>query len=240
MFKVIIIDDEFHAQEVVELLLKKYFPNKFSIEAKCCSVEEGIKQINSIKPELVFLDVQMPEKNGFSLLDHFGKKTDFEVIFSTAHREYAFEAIKHQALDYLLKPIDPVEFVETIAKFEEKWEGKKVKNVKEKMESVNILSFTTQDGIYFMDYDDILYCKSEQSYTKIFKADGTDLLVSKKLAWIENKLPKNQFFRIHHSFLVNVKKIDRYDKKNNFLFLKNGHHLSVSFRRSSDLIRHFA
>ncbi|WP_373522242.1 LytTR family transcriptional regulator DNA-binding domain-containing protein, partial [Aquiflexum sp.] len=75
---------------------------------------------------------------------------------------------------------------------------------------------------------------------KIFKADGSNLLVSKSLGWIEKKLPLNQFIRIHHSFVVNIKKIDRYDKKNNYLFLKNGKHLSVSIRKSPDLFRHFA
>uniref|UniRef100_UPI003593FBB7 LytR/AlgR family response regulator transcription factor n=1 Tax=Aquiflexum sp. TaxID=1872584 RepID=UPI003593FBB7 len=182
MFKVIIIDDEVHAQEVVEMLLNKYFPEKFSIEAKCSSVDEGIKRIHKAKPDLVFLDVQMPEKGGFSLFEHFGNQIDFEVIFTTAHEKYALRAIKYQALDYLLKPIDPIEFEETISKFESKFEeksvGKKVDELKEKMESLNILSFPTQEGIYFIDHDEILYCQSEQSYTKIFKAEGSNLLVS--------------------------------------------------------------
>lgn len=244
MFKVVIIDDEIHAQEIVEMYLNRFFPNKFSVEAKCFSVEEGIKEIKVHKPDLVFLDIQMPDQGGFSLLEHFGKQLEFEVIFTTAHQEYALKAIKHQALDYLLKPINPDEFSEAIAKFESKIEGtsvvRKVDEMKEHLASVNIICFTTQDGIYYFDYDEILYFKSDQSYTRIYKVDGSELLVSKSLGSIEKKLPQNQFFRIHHSIIVNIKKIERYDKKNNLLYLKNGEALSVSVRKSPELIKYFA
>ena len=119
MIKAIIIDDEINAQSLLEKTLDRYFPNKFNIVEKCISVDEGVQAIKKYEPDLVFLDIQMPEKNGFELFKHF-EVINFEVIFTTAHDKFGIKAIKRSALDYLLKPINHLELAEAVKKFEKK------------------------------------------------------------------------------------------------------------------------
>jgi len=243
MIKVIIIDDERHAQESLELLLLRYFPGRFEILAKCSSVDEGVVQINQTKPDLVFLDVQMPLKNGFALFEQL-KVVDFEVIFTTAHESYALQAIKFSAFGYLLKPIDPEELQATIARYEDKIAAgcitKKLDLLMNNMDSHGMQVFSTDEGMEFVHNDDILYCKAENNYTHIYCRDKARLLVSKILKSIHEKLPQKQFHRIHDSIVVNIKYIARYDKKDCYLILKNGEKLSVSVRKKAKLFNDFS
>jgi len=113
MIKTIIVDDEYNAREFLEQLLMRYFPDKFLILAKCESVDEALNAIENFNPELVFLDIQMPNKNGFELIKSL-KTINFEVIFTTAYSEFGIEAVKASALDYLLKPIGYVDLLEAV------------------------------------------------------------------------------------------------------------------------------
>lgn len=239
MIKVIIIDDERHAQESLELLLLRYFPGKFNVLAKCSSVDVGIKEISKGNPDLVFLDVQMPNKNGFMLFEQM-KNIDFEVVFTTAHENYAIQAIKCSAFGYLLKPIDPEELQVTIAKFEDKMQAscmaRKLDVMMNQMDSHGMQVFSTDEGLEFVHNDDILYCKAENNYTYIYCRDQPKLLVSKILKAVHEKLPARQFHRIHDSIVVNIKYIARYDKKESYLILKNGEKLSVSIRKKAKLL----
>ena len=119
MIKTIIVDDEFNAREFLEKLLHRSFPNRFLVLTKCESVDEAVIAIEKFNPELIFLDVQMPEKNGFELFKEI-KSINFEVIFTTAHSEFAIDAIKCSALDYLLKPIAAIDLIDTIKKYDSK------------------------------------------------------------------------------------------------------------------------
>ena len=119
MIKCIIVDDELNAREFLEGLLDKYFPNKFDIIAKCDNVDTAINYITKNNPELIFLDVNMPKKNGFELFKEI-KEINFEVIFTTAYTEFAIEALKCNAFDYLLKPISHIELISTVKKLDEK------------------------------------------------------------------------------------------------------------------------
>jgi len=242
MIKVIIIDDERHAQDSLEMLLLRYFPGKFDILAKCSSVDEGIDQIAKTKPDLLFLDVQMPYKNGFALFDTL-KNIDFEVIFTTAHESYALQAIKCSAFGYLLKPIDPEELQSTIARYEDKVASgcinRKLDQLMSNMDSHGMQVFSTDEGMEFVHNDDILYCKAENNYTHIYCRDQSKLLVSKILKTVHEKLPAKQFHRIHDSIVVNIKYIARYDKKDCYLILKNGEKLSVSIRKKAKLLNDF-
>lgn len=239
MIKVVIIDDERHAQESLELLLQRYFPGKFDILAKCSSVDEGIKEITKGGPDLVFLDVQMPNKNGFSLFEQM-KNIDFEVVFTTAHESYALQAIKCSAFGYLLKPIDPEELKAVVTRLEDKINTgcvtRKLDLLMNNMDSHGMQVFSTDEGLEFVHNDDILYCKAENNYTHIYCRDQPKLLVSKILKNVHEKLPAKQFHRIHDSIVVNIKYIARYDKKDCYLILKNGEKLSVSIRKKAKLL----
>ncbi len=242
MIKVVIIDDEHLAQESLHLILEKYFPNEYIIKAKASSVLSGIKAINKYNPDLVFLDIQMPDQDGFDLFEAFDQ-VNFKVIFTTAHKDYALKAIKFQPFDYLLKPIDLHELKITLERLKESLKNEslteKLDELNDKLSSKTMEIFSTQDGDYIVHFDNIIYCKGEGNYTEIIRKEGDKIVVSKNLKKIEESLPQNQFVRIHQSILVNRAQIDWYDKKKFFLNLKNGEKHSVSMRKLSNFFNGF-
>src|SRR5690606_23849355 len=179
MIKAVIIDDEINAQILLEKTLERSFPNKFNIVAKCNSVDMGVMAIKEHEPDLVFLDIQMPEKNGFDLFKYFDV-INFEVIFTTAYNQFAIKAIKRSALDYLLKPINIVDLSEAVKKFENKTKGsfaqKKLtlllENLNVNDQNVSKIAFSTVEGFELIHANQILYCKAESNYCCVKKIDG--------------------------------------------------------------------
>lgn len=244
MIRTIIIDDEYNAREFLEKLLTRYFPDKFLILEKCESVDEAIVAINKFNPELVFLDIQMPNKNGFQLFKELNK-VQFEVIFTTAHSEFAIDAIKCSALDYLLKPINYIDLLDTIRKYDEK-QNKASQEVKLKLLLENIdtgdsefnrIAFPTENGFELLKTNAILYCEADSNYCKIVCLDGRNIVLSKTLKYIEELLPSSLFQRIHKSYLVNLNYVNRFTKGNELLVeLTNGETLPVSVRQKENFI----
>ena len=168
MIKAVIIDDELSAQNLLEKTLQRYFPNKFNIVGKCNSVDSGVAAIKEYNPDLVFLDIQMPDKSGFDLFNSF-KNINFEVIFVTAYNQFAIKAIQRSALDYLLKPVNHVDLGDAIKRFEAKQEGsfaqKKLalllENLNVNDQNVSKIAFPTIDGFELVHSNQILYCRAE-------------------------------------------------------------------------------
>ncbi|GGZ31710.1 DNA-binding response regulator [Echinicola pacifica] len=239
MIKVIIVDDEPKAQDSLESLLQLKFKDKYKIISKCSSVDEAIVAINHQVPDLLFLDIQMPGKNGFSLMDHF-PILPFEVIFVTAFKDYSYEAIKAHAFDYLLKPIDLGELEEAMLRFERNKEERnlnhKLDTIQANMEQLDIITFNSERGLDFVKINDIIYCESDNNYCTIFQENGKTIKVSKTLKNIHEKLPQHIFHRVHDKYVVNIKKIDSYDRRDNYLFLKNGEKISISIRKKSKFL----
>lgn len=244
MIRTIIIDDEYNAREFLEKLLTRYFPEKFLILDKCESVDEAIVSIEKFNPELVFLDIQMPNKNGFQLFKELNK-VQFEVIFTTAHSEFAIDAIKCSALDYLLKPINYIDLLETIRKYDDK-QNKASQEVKLRLLLENIdtggsefnrIAFPTENGFELLKTNSILYCEADSNYCKIVCLDGRNIVLSKTLKYIEELLPSSLFQRIHKSYLVNLNYVNRFSKGNELLLeLTNGETLPVSVRQKENFI----
>lgn len=239
MIKAILVDDEKHALETLRMLLELHFPNKFEILALCNSVDQAVSAIQKFAPDLVFLDIQMPQKTGFTLLEIMPKRT-FEVIFTTAHKDHAIPAFKHAAFDYLLKPIDSIELQKTIVRYEEMRKPSTIEetllSIKRQINPHNIIDLNTQDTIEYVNLNDILYLKADGNYTRFFLEDGRELILSKPIGHYKKRLEEsNLFVRIHHSFLANSMKFLRYDKKEGYMFLKNGDKISVSVRKSTSL-----
>jgi two-component system, LytTR family, response regulator len=244
MIKTIIIDDEHNASEFLEKMLKKYFPNKFHICKTCDNVDDAVKQIEEHQPDLVFLDIQMPNKNGFALFKEI-KDINFEVIFTTAHSEYAIEAIKRSALDYLLKPINYIDLLGAINRFEQK-------NIKEKQEKrLDILienidsgdiahrkiAIATESGFEFVKFNTIIYLEAQSNYTKFYLTNNSSITTSKTLKHFEEFLPSELFFRIHKSYLVNMNFIKRFtkgDEQN--IELITGQKLPIAIRKKDEFI----
>ena len=244
MIKTVIIDDEYNASEFLEKMLKRYFPNKFHICKTCESIDDAVKAIEEHQPELVFLDIQMPNKNGFELFKEI-KEINFEVIFTTAHSEYAIDAIKRSALDYLLKPINYIDLLGAVNRFEQK-------NKKENQEKqLNILienidsgdtahkkiAIATETGFEFVKFNTIIYLEAQNNYTKFNLTNGSSITTSKTLKHFEEILPSELFFRIHKSYLVNMNFIKRFTKGDEqFVELITGQKIPVSIRKKDEFI----
>lgn len=243
MIKAVIIDDELNAQSLLEKTLERSFPNKFNIVAKCSSVDSGVQAIQQYEPELVFLDIQMPEKNGFELFQYF-EVVKFEVIFTTAFNQFAIKAIKRSALDYLLKPINRLELSEAVKKFDNRTKGslaqKKLtlllENLNVNDQQVSKLAFPTVEGFELIHSNQILYCRAESNYCSIKKIDGLTKIATRTLKFVEEILPGNSFIRIHKSYVINLNFVVRYNKINKEVELTNGEKLPVSFRKEEEFI----
>jgi two-component system LytT family response regulator len=244
MIKTIIIDDEYNASAFLEKMLHRYFPNKFYVCGLCESIDEAKIAIETSQLDLVFLDIQMPNKNGFELFKEI-KEINFEVIFTTAHSEYAIEAIKRSALDYILKPINYIDLLGAVTRYENKSkkesQQKQFNVLLENIDTGDVahkkMAISTDTGIEFVKYNSIIFLEAQNNYTKINLIDGTSIIASKTLKYFEELLPSELFFRIHKTYLVNMNFVKRFFKIDDFLVeLTTGAKLPISLRKKNDFI----
>ena len=243
MIKVIIIDDESNARDLLQKTIEKYFKNKFYVIAKCDSVKTGVTAIREFEPELVFLDIQMPEENGFELFKHI-QNVNFEVVFTTAYNHFAIKAIKCSALDYLLKPINYLDLSTALNKFEKRNNNNYLqKKLMLLLENLNAdsatghkIAFPTSEGFELIHANQILYCKADSNYCLIRSIDESSKTISKTLKSVEELLPESLFKRIHKSYVINLNYIVRYYKADKEVELTNGEKLPVSFRKEEEFL----
>lgn len=233
--KVIIIDDETLAREVVKNYLSEY--EKIEILKECSNGFEGIKSINELNPDLIFLDIQMPKINGFEMLELIENPPP--VIFTTAYDNYAIKAFEVNAVDYLLKPFSKERFDEALKKGLERFENKtsqevkKIKSVIETHASENSLErIIVKDGpeIFIIPLSDIQYFEAQDDYVMIHTSTRK-YLKQQRMKYYENALPQKEFIRIHRSFIVSIKlikKIELLEKETYSVLLSNGIKLPVS------------
>lgn len=242
---VIIVEDELHSRESLRNLLRDYCKGT-EVVSLCDNIDDGLREIQIKKPDLLFLDIEMPGGTGFDLLEQL-RRFDFEVIFTTAFEHYALKAIKFSALDYLLKPIDVDELMEAVEKVMQKKEQEK-ENLKlrsllenfNKSKTDHTITLATAEGLEFICVSDIFYCEASGSYTKFHLTNNNKLLVSKHLKEYELLLTDYGFYRTHNSFLVNLSHVKRYVKGDGgYLVMKNGDAVSISGRRKEALIHVF-
>lgn len=256
MFRTVIIDDEKNSVEVLELLLKKKFKD-IEIVGKFTSAPQGLEFLKKNEVDLVFLDIEMPYLSGFDILNRFESRT-FNVIFTTAFDQYAIQAIKHAALDYLLKPIDQEQLKAAIEKLRRKHRDEMVvRQLAKLVQAYNPEESVTeqtqrlvkpktkvavgfQDRIVFYEPDEIKYCQSNDNYTNIILRNGEKVLASKTIKYFESVLNGNGFVRSHQSFLVNTKLVKQYTKKDGgFLVLDDGTNIPVSRNRKEIVLQLF-
>ncbi|MEY8863313.1 LytR/AlgR family response regulator transcription factor [Tenacibaculum singaporense] len=244
MIKTIIVDDEHNAREFLEKLLNRYLPNEFLVVDKCESVDTAIFSINKFEPELVFLDIEMPDKNGFQLLKEF-KNRNFNVIFTTAYSEYAIKAIKENALDYLLKPINYIDLLETIKRYKSSLNKRTKENnlnmilnqIDSGNSNYNKIALPTESGYEIINPNKILYCKADSNYSSVTFVNGKKLTLSKTLKYVDELLPKTNFHRIHKSYLVNLNHVVRYNKTVElYVELNNGEQLPIASRKKESFL----
>ncbi len=243
MIRTIIIDDEEDGREGLKITLKKYCP-EIVVQHVCESPEQGLEAIKNSKPDLVFLDVQMPNMSGFDLLQQVAP-VKFEVIFVTAHDQYAIKAIKFSALDYLLKPIDKDDLIHAVKKVKERLSIEPntflyqsiLNNIQYKPREIEKLAVPTLEGIDFFETQDIIFCKAEGSYTVLFLKGKASKIVCRNLKDFESLLTEPAFCRVHHAALVNMKHIQKYVKgEGGCVILTEGHQVEISRRRKESFL----
>ncbi len=234
--KAIIIEDEKSNRENLTALLQNYCPEVPLVEV-CASAIEGRQAILKHKPDLVFLDIEMPGGDGFSLLDSL-TEINFEVIFVTAHDHYAIKAIKACALDYILKPIDILELTRAVDKAKNallrKSNDQRLQNFKHNrnQHASSRIALPLSDKIEFVEISSITHCQAEGNYTKLFIQNQTPLLVSQTLKEYDELLIHQGFMRVHQSHLVNIKCIKSFIKSDGgYLKLLDGTSVPVSRQR---------
>lgn len=241
MIKAIIIDDEKSSQLTLCNMVTEFCADA-TVVGMADSVLHGVELVNSLQPDLVFLDVEMPVHNGFQLFDHF-KEPQFQVIFTTAFQKYAIQAFKFSAIDYLLKPIDLEDLRSALAKVRERKESdlskEKLKTLRENLNNVcKRLALPTSDGYYFVELKDIIRCQSENNYTYFHLISGKKILVSKTLKVFSKILEEHNFFRISRADLVNLNHVERYGRqKSPSVTLSDNTVLNVSVRRKDDFLK---
>lgn len=230
MIKTLIIDDEAFARELLKQQLEEYCPGQIEVAGFAATAIEGLKLINQLQPQLVFLDVEMPMGNGFDLLELAGER-NFEVIFTTAYQEYALKAIKHDARDYLLKPIDADELIAAVNKvlshLGNRHNGSYIQGQKLKLNGLR----ETQ----MIPVSDVLYLEADGRYSTVYLAGGIKQTVTRNIGEFEEELVPQHFFRIHKSLLVNLEKVTRLHQDHENVELEGGIILPVSKRRQSSV-----
>jgi two-component system LytT family response regulator len=239
----IIIDDEKHCIKTLSSLLERNF-SEVNIMATCLESSLAYDLILLHRPEFIFLDIEMPQLNGFDLLSKFDPLF-FDVIFTTAYDSYAVKAIKYSALDYLLKPVSKEDLVMAIDKIKRK-QGSINKAQLQLAKAVHnrqmpdTIALSTAEGLAFTSVNDIVYCVADGNYTRMFMADKSELLLSKTLGDVDELLTDYPFFRIHHSTLINLKQVKKYLRgEGGEVIMSNGQSLQLARTRKADFLNIF-
>jgi len=241
--KILLVDNE---KEIRLILKDMVCTSGQHIIEEADGVISGIAKVNSFQPDIVLLDVEMNDGTGFDLLKQITDPS-FQLIFTTAHNQYAIQAIKYSAIDYLLKPIDPVELNNSLQKAKENISTQTMQRqlavlmqqFSNKPDPEKQIVIKDIDKTYFLKMNDILYCEAEGSYTKFYLINSEPIFVSRNLRYYEELLAPAGFFRTHHSCLVNPSKIKIYDRKTDSgtLILEGGHTIPVSQRKKDFVLQ---
>jgi two-component system, LytTR family, response regulator len=241
--KAVIIDDEEKARGAIKNTIRFNCPH-VQVIGEADSVSTGIEVIKKTSPDLVLLDVQIKEGTGFDILNHF-QTIPFKIVFISGYDQYAVQAFKFCALDYILKPIDPDEFKTAVEKVEDALDKENIKlklkaylsNINTSSKDLKKLVLKTSDSIYLVDIEDIIRCEADKNYTYLFLKDNRKITVAKTLKEYEELLHQYGFFRLHHSHLINIKYMERYDKKGDLLVLKDKSMVPVAVRKKDELFK---
>ncbi|MFP4844274.1 LytR/AlgR family response regulator transcription factor [Winogradskyella sp. PE311] len=241
MLKAVIVDDEPKAIQGLAWELGG-FKKEIEVSATFTSPEEALAYLKTNSADCLFLDVQMPTMGGFQFLEKLGE-TDLAVVITTAYDEYAIKALKHEAIDYLLKPIDSDDLEETISKI--KKNNNRSLNAS-KLESLLLkfnsqfdkkrISINTDGKLIFLDIDDIIYVESDGNYSTLFLNENKKIVITKKLKEVDALLPDHHFFRIHNSYIVNMGKIKAFIKNEGYVITDSNHKIPVARQRKSDFL----
>jgi two-component system LytT family response regulator len=238
MYSALIVDDETKSRLTLSILLGKYCPT-INVIGEASTVEEGVCQIEKLDPDLLFLDVQLKDGTGFDILSRL-KDVRGKIVFTTAFNQYAIQAFKFSAFDYLLKPIDPDQLISLAERLEKKSPSTEVTQqlqiLSENKNQITKIALNSTHGIYYISIDDIIRCEADSNYTSFFLKDATKIVVAKSLKEYEEMLSGINFFRVHKSHLVNLHYVKMYDNHSGKVILNDGFQVEVARRRKDALL----
>jgi two-component system, LytTR family, response regulator len=245
MIRSLIVDDETRNVFILEKLIEQ-FCQDVTVVATASTVADAIIKIKQTKPDVVFLDIEMPGKNAFDLLEDL-RPVNFEVIFVTAFDQHAIKAFRVGALDYLLKPVSIDDLKNSIQRVKERWQSaganEKVEeylNLLHKKESAKKIVLSVKEGLISYDIDKVLYCISEGAYTVFYFLDKSKIFTSGSLKSFEEILPSDSFARIHHSVIVNINQVATYTKgRGGYVTMTNGIKLDVAQRKRDEFLQKY-
>ena len=245
MLKAIIIDDEPDCVKLLALQLKMYCP-QVQVVAGCTESETGYLKIKELLPDIVFMDIEMPVMNGFQLLEKIGS-IQFSLVFVTAYDQFAVKAFRFSALDYLLKPIDGKDLKAAVEKAEQRhWpQPQQLNLLKEQLHggTKNLpdkIALPYQNGVIFAEIKNVIYCESDNNYTRIYTVDGKKYLVAKTLGDIQEVLEERNFLRIHRQYLINLSHIKKYVRGDgNYVVMSNDQSIPVARNQKERLVERF-
>ena len=247
MIRTVVIEDEELSRRMLLAMLHEHC-RQINVVAEADSVETGLVAIAELKPQLVLLDIELKSATSFEILEQL-PEINFELVFTTAFDHYALKAIKFCAIDYLLKPIDLNELRIAVAKAEKRLNREYlnknlevlVNNLKSGSQNNHKIALPTLEGLLFVNVSDIIYCESSGPYTHFILKQTNKIVTSKHLKEYENLLSGYEFFRIHKSYLINLREIQKYIRgEGGQLIMSNGAALSVSKQRKEDFLNIYA
>jgi two-component system LytT family response regulator len=243
MIKAVLIDDEKIIIESLGMLLSEHCPD-VEVIATADSYREGIRILDEYQPDLIFLDIEMPHGSGFELLERFPDR-NFDVIFVTAHSHYAIKAFKFSAVDYILKPVDIQELIQAVGRIKryrnlERNTTQRYRILQENLKAPGPtrLAVPTSKGMDFIHIDDILRIQADGRYSTIFTRDNRNILVARNLGQYSKLLSDGNFFRSHHSHLINIDHIKKYlHRDGGTIILRDGSRVPLARSRKADFLR---
>jgi two-component system LytT family response regulator len=236
--KAIIVDDEPMARMALRSILKMHFP-QVEVLAECKNVPEAVKQINDLRPQVVFLDIEMPEYTGFDLLNFFRPEhIDFEIIFVTAYNEYALRAFEISAVDYLLKPLQVEQLERALKRLKVQPDTRKYEVLKENINSAEDKKIVLQntESAFVVQISDIVFLEAQGSYTNVVTHSHPDILISKKISHFDFLEQLPSFFRSHRSYLINLQHVKRINKKDFTIEMDNQRSAYLAQDRKNTLL----
>ncbi len=241
MYTAIIVDDEPNACKFLNNLIRQHFSSQIHVIDMASNVTDAVKMIKTFHPDLVFLDIEMPDESGFDIYKYLGEVKHLEVVITTAHKEYALTAIKKGAFEYLLKPINVVDLMSLLKKMDKKKLGNSVLNFAQNYsENLPKLSFNTHYGIKFLELYSIVYANAAGSYTEIHTIDDKLITVTKSLKEFEELTAAHNFFRCHKTYVINLAYVTELIKNNEYLIvMKNNTRIPLSIRKRDEFQSRF-
>lgn len=241
MLRTIIIDDEPDSVNLLRLQLAQYCPQMEVVGSFTSSVK-ALQQVETLQPDLLFLDIEMPVMNGFELLEKI-LHLNFSVVFVTAYNQFALKAFRFNALDFLVKPIDTKELTEAVAKAEKqsKPTASQLTMLQKQLrgEPITKIAIPGQHGVSFIDLNDIIFSEASNNYSKLVLTDGRTFLISKTLKDVQEVLEEAHFLRVHRQYIINLNHVKQFNRNEGILTMTNGENIPVARNQKERLVEKY-